>query len=121
MDRVGDKVPADMRLVEADNLETQESVLTGESEAVSKNTETIDEERPLAERTNMAYMNTRLTRGGQGIVVATGTDTETGAITEASKEEEIPFLSEVEETERTISKLTPSLVAIVSLVFMFYG
>lgn len=121
----GDKIPADMRLVETDELEAQESVLTGESGAVQKDTEVINEERPLAERNDMAYMNTHITRGkGKGIVVATGADTEAGSIAEASKEEEeedIPFLEEVGETGRTISKLALSLVAIASLVFLLYG
>ncbi|MFB6216267.1 MAG: HAD-IC family P-type ATPase, partial [Candidatus Aenigmatarchaeota archaeon] len=46
----GDKVPADLRLLDAENLGTQESVLTGESQTVEKKTERIGEDRPLAER-----------------------------------------------------------------------
>lgn len=121
----GDKIPADIRLVEAENLEVQESVLTGESEAVSKKTEAIGREKPLAERNNMGYMNTHVIRGnGKGIVVATGADTESGSIAESTKEgeeKEIAFLKEVEDTGRTISKIALSLVAIASLVFLFYG
>ncbi|KXA92612.1 hypothetical protein AKJ65_07300 [candidate division MSBL1 archaeon SCGC-AAA259E19] len=120
----GDKVPADLRLLETDNLEAQESVLTGESEAVAKRSEVIEEERPLAERSNMAYMNTHVTRNnGGGVVVSTGTDTETGTIAEASKEgeQENPFVEEVSDTGRTISKLALVLVAVASFVFMLYG
>ncbi|MFB6216266.1 MAG: cation-translocating P-type ATPase, partial [Candidatus Aenigmatarchaeota archaeon] len=91
---------------------------------VEKKTERIGEDRPLAERNNMGYMNTHVTRGdGKGVVVATGTDTEAGAIAEASKEEEQenPFVQEVSDTGKAISKLALGLIAVASLVFMLYG
>jgi Ca2+-transporting ATPase len=77
----GNQVPADIRLVEATNLKADESALTGESVPVSKQTEALSEETPLAERRNMAWMGTILTNGhGEGIVVATGMETEFGRI-----------------------------------------
>jgi len=80
----GDQVPADGRVIAAHTLEVQEAALTGESQAVGKFTEALDQTAlPLAERCNMLYMNTVVTRGrGEMLVVATGMRTEMGAIAE---------------------------------------
>ncbi|GAF35609.1 HAD-IC family P-type ATPase [Lentilactobacillus farraginis] len=78
----GDAVPADMRLISADNLRIQESTLTGESNSVEKTEDPIKANTvPLAERSNMAYASTAVTQGsGMGIVVGTGSNTEIGSI-----------------------------------------
>ena len=78
----GDRVPADGRLVEAHSLEIDESTFTGESQAVSKTTSAIlDAAVPLAERVNMAYMHTVVTRGrGEMLVTGTGMATEMGRL-----------------------------------------
>jgi len=78
----GHRVPADARLVEAFGLSVDESALTGESLPVEKRTDTIqDPTIPLAERHNMVYSSTLVTRGkGTALVVATGMDTEIGRI-----------------------------------------
>lgn len=78
----GDRVPADLRLVHAVNLEVEESMLTGESIPVKKRAEMVfQEERGIGDRRNMAYLGTVVTRGrGQGVVVATGMATEMGQI-----------------------------------------
>ena len=78
----GDRVPADGRLVEAHNLEIDESALTGESHTVGKHVEKMaDAAAPLAERTNMAFMNTVVTRGrAELLIAATGGATEMGRI-----------------------------------------
>ncbi len=79
----GDKVPADLRLIKARNLQIDESALTGESVAVEKNIGTLGPETSLAERGNMAYAGGFVTFGqGTGIVVATGNNTETGRISQ---------------------------------------
>jgi P-type Ca2+ transporter type 2C len=82
--RVGDKVPADSRLLEAINLQIDESVLTGESVAVEKQTAALTEAPlPLAERFNMAFAGTVVTYGrGKAVAVATGMKTEFGNIAE---------------------------------------
>jgi Ca2+-transporting ATPase len=77
----GDVVPADARLVSADALEVDEAPLTGESIPVDKEVEAVDADTPLAERTSMVYKGTSVTRGSaEAIVIATGMDTEVGAI-----------------------------------------
>jgi Ca2+-transporting ATPase len=81
----GDKVPADLRLLASTlkDLRIDESTLTGESNAVSKDADPVDTNAPLADRHCMAYAGTLVTRGtGEGIVVATGDNTEVGRISE---------------------------------------
>lgn len=77
----GDKVPADVRLLDSRELRIDESSLTGESVPVHKTTQPLKEQTTLAERTNMAYASTMVTQGqARGIVVATGDQTEVGRI-----------------------------------------
>jgi len=77
----GDKVPADLRLFRAKELQAIESALTGESLAVAKHDAVLPADTPLAERGNMAYAGTVMISGqGAGVVVATGDATETGRI-----------------------------------------
>ena len=78
----GDAVPADMRLISADNLNVQESVLTGETNAVEKQEEPMPaSDLALADRRNMVYASTAVTSGsGLGIVTATAEATEIGHI-----------------------------------------
>jgi len=79
----GDKVPADLRLIQVKNLQIDESALTGESVAVEKNTHILKPDTPLAERKNMAYAGGFVTFGqGMGVVVETGNNTETGRISQ---------------------------------------
>ncbi len=77
----GAKVPADARLIEAYNFEVDEAMLTGESFSVPKTKEVIDGEKPVAERRNLVYGGTVITRGrGRAIIYATGANTEMGEI-----------------------------------------
>jgi len=69
----GDKVPADLRLIQVRNLQVDESALTGESVAVGRESANLPPETPLAERNNMAYAGGFVTFGqATGIVVARG-------------------------------------------------
>ncbi len=77
----GDKVPADLRLIHSHELQTDEAMLTGESLPVVKHARALPLDTLLAERLNLAYSGTLVTRGaGTGVVVATGIHTETGKI-----------------------------------------
>ncbi|MFW6330368.1 MAG: cation-translocating P-type ATPase, partial [Gemmatimonadota bacterium] len=77
----GDKVPADLRLVEVRSLRAEEAALTGESVPVEKSTGRMDEEAGIGDRRNMAYSGTLVTYGtATGLVVATGGGTELGRI-----------------------------------------
>ncbi len=77
----GDKVPADLRLLRARELQIDESALTGESVPAHKHPDSLPPETLLADRSNIAYSSTLVTYGtGAGLVVATGDGTEIGQI-----------------------------------------
>lgn len=77
----GDRIPADARVLSAHSVEVAEAALTGESHAVTKLPESVDEKSALAERHNMVFMNTVVTRGRlEAIVTATGMHTEMGRL-----------------------------------------
>ncbi len=79
----GDRVPADLRLLQVRNLQVDESALTGESIPVEKEAGTVPADTPLADRSNMVYSSTLVTQGtARGVVVATGDHTELGRISE---------------------------------------
>ena len=79
---MGGGIPADLRLVESANFRVQESILTGESEPVEKQTGAYElTTMPLGDRRNMAYMGTSISSGrGEGVVTETGMRTELGRI-----------------------------------------
>jgi len=91
----GDVVTADLRIVTSSKLQADESVLTGESLPVEKSPEVLPEKISLAERTNLLFKGTALTRGsGEAVVIATGMQTELGKISslvEQTLEEETPL------------------------------
>jgi len=77
----GDKVPADLRLLQASGLQIQEAVLTGESVPVDKHTRPVEGSAALGDRTCMAFSGTLVTSGqAKGVVVSTGSETEIGRI-----------------------------------------
>ena len=79
----GDKVPADLRLVQVRDLQIDESALTGEPVPAQKDTQVLARDTSLGDRNNMAFSSTLVTYGtGAGVVVATGDQTEVGRISE---------------------------------------
>ena len=77
----GDRVAADARVLHAHSAEVAEAALTGESHAVAKSADAVDEKSALAERRGMVFMNTVVTRGRlEAIVVATAMATEMGRL-----------------------------------------
>ena len=109
----GDFIPADLRIIEAVNLKSQEASLTGESVPVEKQASEINKDDvPIGDRANMLFSSSLVTYGrGKGIVVETGMNTEVGKIAE--------MLTETEEQETPLQKKLNSLgktLGIVSLV-----
>lgn len=84
---MGDMVPADARIIEEVNLRTNEAPLTGESNAVEKNSGRIDGDASLGDRVNMVFSGTVAVYGrGRAVVVETGSGTEFGQIARMLKE-----------------------------------
>jgi magnesium-transporting ATPase (P-type) len=83
---MGDTVPADLRLFEAMNLAADEQSLTGESMAVEKVVDRLEDiELGIGDRINIAYGTTTVQKGrGRGVVICTGMDTEVGKIAAVS-------------------------------------
>lgn len=80
----GDVIPADLRLIEVHDLTMEESILTGESEAVEKTIETISEDALAGDQLNMAFSGTLVQTGSaRGVVIAVGEATEIGKINHA--------------------------------------
>src|SRR5574340_893097 len=115
----GDAIPADCRLIESVNLRVQESVLTGESEPVEKNTASIDRDNlGIGDRLNMVYMGTVTTFGrGQAVVTTTGMNTELGKIADMLQtvgDERTPLQKKLDQLGKS---LAVAAVAIVLVVF----
>jgi Ca2+-transporting ATPase len=115
----GDKIPADLRLIEAFNLRTDEASLTGESTPVDKVTQVIDgAEVAIGDRKNMVYSGTTVTYGrGKGIAVATGMQTEFGriaAMLQEVEEEKTPLEKNLDKVGKWIGYACLGVVAIVA-------
>ena len=117
MVEAGDKIPADARIVEVANLQTDEAPLTGESVPVTKETKPIDADVGLGDRRNMLFSATVATYGrGRAIVVATGMGTEVGRIAgllEAAEKEPTPLQQELDRTGKRLSIIMLGICAIV--------
>lgn len=121
----GDKVPADLRLVQTRNLQINESALTGESIAVEKNPQPVNPEIPLAERTNMAYAGSFVTFGtGSGVVVAIGEATETGRLSQLIEQGtslKTPLTRKFDKFSRTLLYIILGIAALTFAVGLGYG
>jgi P-type Ca2+ transporter type 2C len=85
----GDKIPADIRIIESFNLRTNDVSLTGESMPQEKHSNIISDEVSLPDRDNQAYLGTNVAAGSaKGVVIATGMATEMGKIANLTQEEE---------------------------------
>jgi Ca2+-transporting ATPase len=119
----GEKIPADARLIEAMNLETQEAALTGESTTVSKLVQDVDKELPLAERHNMVFSSTIITRGhGKAMVCDTGMSTEIGKIAhmiQTVKMDQTPLQKQLSKLGKWLGILTVAICVVVFLVEYF--
>jgi Ca2+-transporting ATPase len=119
----GDKLPADARLTTAYSLYIDEAILTGESAPVHKKAILVESETMLADRINMAYSNTIITRGnGEAIAVSTGMKTEIGKIAEKIQEEEpepSPFQKEVDRFGKFLGKIIMIVCFLVFAIELF--
>lgn len=116
----GDKVAADLRLLESHGLQIQESILTGESVAVEKQTSPVDDQAALGDRVCIAFNGTTVTYGqGMGVVVATGANTEIGRISGLLSEVQTLNTPLVAQTAVFARWLTLFIVAIAMMILVF--
>ncbi len=111
----GNKVPADLRLVEVQSLTADESFLTGESIAAEKKLEILPEDTQVSDRSNMSFAGSTLTAGrGAGIVIGTGEDTQVGLIARTVSESESGKPPLIMRMERFVKHIS-ILVVLISL------
>jgi Ca2+-transporting ATPase len=124
--RAGDKVPADVRLIESVNLQIEEAALTGESVPVEKHiTPLANSELALGDRRNMAYAGTAVTYGrGRAVVVATGMQTEFGKIAQMLETVETgktPLQENLDKVGHMLARAAFVVVAIIVALGLFRG
>ena len=114
----GDVITADARLLEANRLQVDEASLTGESVPVGKTTSALKGEPPLAERENMVYKGTAVTRGSaRAVVVATGMDTQLGDISslvDKAEEERTPLEKRLDQLGERLVWITLGIAALIA-------
>ena len=110
-------LPADVRLIETHSLQIDEASLTGESNAVEKDSRVVcNDDAPLGERKNMAYKGTVVSFGrGRGLVVALGDETELGKIAKVIKENE-KQLTPLQKSIKDVGKMLTYLVLGIAVV-----
>ena len=119
----GDKVSADIRLLETYNLKINESVLTGESTEVHKIAEALpDEELTISDQKNMAFSGTTVVRGrAKGVVVGIGLNTELGKIADSmnqTEDEKSPLTIRVEKLSKQISILVLIIAVLIATLLI---
>ena len=122
----GDRIPADARVLAAHNSEVAEAALTGESHAVGKYADALPPgEYPLAERCNMVFMNTVVTRGRiEALVAATGMETEMGHITgllEAAQETPTPLQIQLDGLGKRLAIIAGVVVTLIFVLGILRG
>ncbi|AXI99746.1 potassium/sodium efflux P-type ATPase,TIGR01523 [Cyclonatronum proteinivorum] len=119
--RSGDKVPADVRIIEAKSFRVEESPLTGESTDVRKTSDSVSEDAVVGDRKCMAFSGTMVTYGtATGVVVETGLKTELGKITKMLSEQKeftTPLLQKIDKFAIRLSVF----VLLFSLSFFLFG
>ena len=121
----GDSIPADLRLTEATNLKIQEASLTGESLPVEKSCESIAEEVPIGDRTNMAFASSSVTYGrGRGVVVATGEQSEVGKIAsmiQSVPDMKTPMQVRLDQLGKALAIISLVICGAIFIIGMLYG
>lgn len=113
----GDMITADARVIQASQFETDESALTGESLPVEKNTKILQQDASLAERHNMLYKGTFVTKGnGRAVVVHTGMLTELGSVARLVQQAEqsaTPLEKKIQQFSKKLIWITVILLVII--------
>lgn len=122
----GDRIPADIRLLEANSCYAEESALTGESVPVGKHAAPIHEdELPLGDQRNLGFMGTMLTRGtAKGVVVRTGMETEMGKIAgliQQTESMETPLQHRLEQLGKILIAVAIGLTIMVVIAGILHG
>lgn len=121
----GDVVPADLRLIEANNLSVDESPLTGESVPATKRTEPVPSDTPLADRSNMLYKGTTVVEGScAAVVVATGMHTELGRISklvDEGEKESTPLQQRLDRLGARLAWITIGIATAIAIVGLLSG
>lgn len=121
----GLKVPADLRLFEANALLADESFLTGESVAAEKITEVLEADTVVSDRDNMAFAGATINAGrGKGVVVAISTSTQVGMIARSVAESETakpPLVLRMEKFTKNISILVLATSVVLAVLLRFQG
>ena len=122
----GDYVPADLRIIEAANLKSQEASLTGESVPAEKNSATIENEKVgVGDRTNMLFSSSLITYGrGKGVVVATGMNTEVGKIAgiiSNTVKSETPLQTKLNKLGKTLGIAALVICVVIFVIGLLYG
>ena len=116
----GDSIPADARIIESYFAKADESILTGESNSVSKNEEVLNKDVSLHERSNMVYAGTNLVSGKVvAVVVATSMQTEIGRIAKAINTSEEPTTSLQVKVKKVSTFITMVAILLVIFVLVF--
>ena len=117
----GDKVPADLRLVDVKNLRTEEAPLTGESVPIDKSTDAVSAKATIGDREGMAFSGTLIASGrGTGVVVATGANTELGRINQMMTSVsvlETPLLRQI----KKFGYIITAVIGVVGVLLFSYG
>jgi P-type Ca2+ transporter type 2C len=123
--RSGDRVPADLRLLESFNLQVEEAALTGESVPVEKKLDPVERGAALADRRNLAFAATTVTYGrGRGLVVATGLDTELGGIARwigAIDTAPTPLQESLDRMGKSLARAGVGVVAVIVVIGVLRG
>ncbi len=115
----GDKIPADAQILESSNLETIEASLTGESIPIEKSALTLKKDSILAERKNMVYCTTIITKGqAKAIVTATGMNTEIGKIATSLEKVSLELTPFQEKIEKFGKFLAVAIFGIAIFIFL---
>ena len=122
----GDAIAADGRLISANNLAVMEAALTGESEAVDKDVETIiEDDEALGDQINMVFSGTATTRGkGKAIVTETGMETEVGKISgmiDDDESVETPLDKEIDQLGKALIMVAFFAALLVFVIGLFQG